>query len=81
MQFPHTIQHLQIPFGLHSFQERCTQKSVSMYRAPHGYSWVSSVMNIACNMTVVLRPAHGTVSVYLSIAVVTHLIAKYDIVR
>jgi hypothetical protein len=82
VRFPRTIQQLQIPFGLHSFfQELWTQKSVPMYRAPRGYSWVSSVMGIACNMTVVLRPVHSPVSVYLSIAVETRLIAKHDIVR
>jgi hypothetical protein len=40
-----------------------------MYRAPHGYSWVSSVMSIVGNMMAILRPEHGPVSVYLSIAV------------
>ena len=65
VQFPHTIQQLQIPFGLHSsFQKHWVQKSVSMYRAPHGYSRVSSVMCIVCNMTVILRPVHGAVSGY-----------------
>jgi len=82
VRFPRTIQQLQIPFGLHSsLQELWTQKSVSMYRAPHGYSWVSSVMGIACTMTVVLRPVHSPVSVYLSIAAETRLIAKHYIVR
>jgi hypothetical protein len=82
VRFPHTIQQLQIPFGLHSsFQEYWTQKNVSMYRATDSYSWVSSVMSIACNMTVILLPVQGAVSVYLSIAVETYPIAKYDIVR
>jgi len=52
-----------------------------MYRTPRGYSWVSSVMSIACNMTVFLRPVQGPVSVYLSTAVETRLITKNDIVR
>jgi hypothetical protein len=52
-----------------------------MYRAPHGYSWVNSVMGIACSMTVILRPVHGAVSIYLSISVETRFIAKHDIVR
>jgi hypothetical protein len=82
VRFPRTIEQLQIPFGLHSFfQEHWTQKSVSMHRAPHGYSWVSSVMSIACNMTVFLRPVHSPVSVYLSTAVETRLITKHDTVR
>jgi hypothetical protein len=38
-------------------------------------------MSIAWNMTVILRPVHDTVSIYLSIAVETRLIAKHDIVR
>jgi hypothetical protein len=52
-----------------------------MYRAPHDYSWVSSVMSIVCNMAAILRPVHVAVSFYLSIAVETRLIAKHDIVR
>ena len=81
VRFPHISRQLQIPFGIHSsFQEHWVQKSVSMYRAPHGYFWVSSVMGIACNMTVILRPEHGTVSVYLSTALETRFITKHDIV-
>jgi hypothetical protein len=64
-----------------SFQEHWVQKSVSMYRAPDGYSWVCSVLSIACNMLVILCPVHDSVSVDLSIAVETSLIVKHDIVR
>ena len=43
-------------------------------RAPHGFSWISLVMSIACDMRVILRQAYGVVSVCMSIKVETPLV-------
>jgi len=88
IRFHHITQQLEISFGLnssssstfYSSQEQQSQASVSMYCAPHGYAWVSLVMNISCDMRITLRPVQD-VSVYVYIYVRTRIIAKHEIVR
>lgn len=66
----HIIQPSELLFGPHSsFQEY--QNSFFIYRAPRGFSWVSLVMSITCDMRVIPRQAYGVVSVYISIKVET----------
>ena len=75
IRLQHIIQQLEILFRPHSsFQEYCSQNSFLMYRTPHGYSWVSMVMSITCDMMVILRQAYGVVSIYISIKVETPLV-------
>jgi len=62
-----------------SFHETGPRR-VAVYRGLLGYTWVSLVMSISCNMRIILHPIHVVVSVYVPIQVETHHISQHDII-
>jgi hypothetical protein len=81
MWFQHIIQQLEISFGLHSSSSSSSQENSSMYRAPHSYASVSLVMNMNCDMRIIVHRLYAVVSVYVYMSLETRVIAKHYIVR
>jgi hypothetical protein len=52
-----------------------------MCHEPHGYSRVSSVMNINYDVRVILHPVHGVVSAEAPVSVETCIFAKHQMFR